>query len=54
MRHDLVLQRVFSTAATAAQLVLAAYEAGIDLALYPGSWSHWVTDPGRPVTTGAG
>lgn len=38
---------------TAAQVVLAAHEAGRDLALYPGSWSHWVTDPARPVATGA-
>ena len=37
---------------TGAQLVLAAHEAGIDAALYPGSWSHWVTDPDRPVATG--
>jgi 3-mercaptopyruvate sulfurtransferase SseA len=22
-------------------------------ALYVGSWSHWVTDPDRPVATGA-
>lgn len=38
---------------TAAQLVLAGHEAGLDIALYPGSWSHWVTDPTRPVATGA-
>lgn len=38
---------------TAAQLVLAAHEIGMDLALYPGSWSHWVRDPARAVATGA-
>ncbi|WP_188037442.1 sulfurtransferase [Actinotalea sp. JY-7885] len=38
---------------TAAQVVLAADVAGLRLALYPGSWSHWVTDPSRPVATGA-
>jgi len=37
---------------TAAQLVLAAHEAGIEVALYAGSWSHWITDPSRPVATG--
>ncbi|WP_250446788.1 sulfurtransferase, partial [Actinotalea sp. C106] len=38
---------------TASQLVLAAHEVGIELALYPGSWSHWIRDPRRPVATGS-
>ena len=38
---------------TSAHTVLALATAGIDAALYPGSWSEWVTDPARPVATGA-
>lgn len=37
---------------TAAHDVLAMAVAGIDAALYPGSWSEWVADPARPVETG--
>lgn len=38
---------------TASQVVLAAHDAGLEIALYPGSWSHWVRDPARPVATGS-
>jgi len=38
---------------TATQTLLALRLAGFDeAALYPGSWSGWITDPSRPVATG--
>lgn len=37
---------------TAAHTALALHEIGIETAVYVGSWSHWVTDPSRPVATG--
>jgi thiosulfate/3-mercaptopyruvate sulfurtransferase len=37
---------------TAAHQVLALALAGIPAALYPGSWSEWVSDPSRPVAVG--
>lgn len=37
---------------TAAHQIAALAAAGIDAALYPGSWSAWSADPARPVATG--
>lgn len=38
---------------TAAQALLAAESAGItNLAIYPGSWSDWISDPDRPIASG--
>ncbi len=37
---------------TAAQEILALHLAGLEAALFPGSWSQWIDDPGRPVATG--
>lgn len=38
---------------TAAHTALAGAIAGIDVAVYPGSWSAWSNTPGMPVATGA-
>ncbi|MEW2480207.1 sulfurtransferase [Mycobacterium sp. NPDC049093] len=37
---------------TAALAVAALAAAGVDAALYPGSWSEWASDPDRPVARG--
>ena len=39
---------------TAAHDLLAMELAGITAALYPGSWSGWITDPDRPVERSQG
>lgn len=39
---------------TAAHNILAYNHSGLGLTkLYPGSWSEWITDPSRPIATGA-
>ncbi len=37
---------------TASVVVAALAAAGTDAALFPGSWSQWCAEPGRPVATG--
>jgi thiosulfate/3-mercaptopyruvate sulfurtransferase len=37
---------------TAAHLALAGAVAGVEVAVFPGSWSQWSNTPGRPVATG--
>ncbi|MDP2774985.1 MAG: sulfurtransferase [Nocardioides sp.] len=36
---------------TACHDLLAMEVAGVTAALYPGSWSGWISDPGRPTTS---
>lgn len=38
---------------TATHEIAALAVAGVPAALYPGSWSAWSADPGRPAATGA-
>jgi len=38
---------------SAAHSVLALASIGVEAAMYPGSWSAWVSDKSRPVITGA-
>lgn len=39
---------------TACHNILAMVHAGLPMPkLYPGSWSEWITDPTRPITTGS-
>jgi thiosulfate/3-mercaptopyruvate sulfurtransferase len=37
---------------TASVVIAALATAGVDAALFNGSWSQWCTEPGRPVATG--
>nr|WP_090343730.1 sulfurtransferase [Mycolicibacterium malmesburyense]CRL74915.1 thiosulfate sulfurtransferase [Mycolicibacterium malmesburyense] len=60
---DAVLARAFGDAddvavycgsgVTAAVTVAALAAAGVDAALFPGSWSEWSSEPSRPVARGS-
>ncbi|GGC96969.1 sulfurtransferase [Halopseudomonas salina] len=52
-KGDAELVAYCGSGVTACHTILAAVEAGLpEPRLYAGSWSHWITDPGRPVATG--
>ncbi|WP_339845989.1 sulfurtransferase [uncultured Halopseudomonas sp.] len=53
LEADTELVSYCGSGVTACHNVLAAVEAGLaEPRLYAGSWSHWITDPNRPVATG--
>ncbi|HEX6527851.1 MAG TPA: rhodanese-like domain-containing protein [Streptosporangiaceae bacterium] len=41
------------TGISATHTVLALAKIGLTVALYPGSWSHWLADPTRPIARGS-
>ena len=52
LRDGVAVGAYCGSGVTAALSVLALENAGYSGALYVGSWSEWIRDPGRPVATG--
>ncbi|WP_404382088.1 sulfurtransferase [Knoellia locipacati] len=53
-RDGIALGTTCGSGVTAAHTALALHLAGFEATPYIGSWSHWITDPDRPVETGPG
>ncbi|MEG3615874.1 sulfurtransferase [Isoptericola sp. MSP01] len=52
VREDAPVGVYCGSGVTAAHEIAALASVGVTAALYPGSWSQWSNDPGRPVATG--
>lgn len=53
LRRDREVGVYCGSGVTATHTVFTLHRLGVGAALYPGSWSEWVSDPERPVATGA-
>ncbi|OJZ69913.1 sulfurtransferase [Mycobacterium paraffinicum] len=52
IERDGALGAYCGSGVTASVTVAALAALGLDAALFPGSWSEWCSDPGRPVAVG--
>jgi len=52
VQEDTPVAAYCGSGVTAAHTALAGAVAGLDVTVYPGSWSQWSHTPGRPVATG--
>lgn len=52
VREDAPVAAYCGSGLTAAHLALAGAVVGVDVTVFPGSWSQWSNTPGRPIATG--